>query len=441
MASLQRNNVLAGLFVVAGLGLGVWVSFMLGDRTGMTGLKFTVRFSIEDGATGLKDGSPVLLGGTPVGRVTTVEFAPPLSPGGPPSGVHVGVDVKRDLVLYENANISLNQPLLGTLSSIGIRSVGDEKALTNPSPNQPAPVFTSKPTIENGETVTGTAMPAILAQAGLSKEQIASIGPTITAIKDSSEALKKMITTAGPEVTDGVKEGKAFIANLNVRFAEWEKKVTTVLEEIAKASQQADPLLTEARSLIKKAETGVDTLTAVITENRENVKATIASITSITNKTDNTLIGPLLEALTEADRSLEAFTLGVNDARTMLGESGYDIKHTIANFRLASEQLKLASVEVRSSPWRLMYKPSLKERETEDVYGAASAFANAASDVRSAAEALAGASKSATPTTPLTPERLAELVDKLESTSRVYRDSGTQLMDALIDLRKQDKDE
>jgi len=438
MPATARNNVLAGLFVVGGLALGVWVSFMLGESTGMSGLPFTVRFSIEDGAVGLKPGSAVLLGGKQVGRVTTVDFAPGAAPGDPPLGVDVNVEIRGDLTIYENASITLERPLLGTLSSIGIRSVGSESSLTVPPIAPARPLYTSKPTIEPGEVVVGSAMPALLAQAGLSKEQIASIGPTLNAIKDSTEKFREMLRTVGPDVSAAVKEANTFIANLNVQFMAWEKDVATTLAEIAKASKRADPLMADAQALIAKADKGIETFLAVVEENRAPIRESIASIQSITRKADTQLVEPLLQALLEADRSLEAFTRGVNDVRTLLGESGFDIKHTIANFRLASEQLKLATVEIRSSPWRLMYKPSLKERETEDIYGAAAAFANAASNVRGAAEALAAASKSATATSPLTPERLAVLLADLESAGRTYRDSGTALMDELVDLRKRE---
>jgi len=438
MPAASRNNVLAGLFVVGGLALGVGVSFMLGESAGMKGLAFTVRFSIEDGAAGLKKGSPVLLGGTQVGRVVKVAFAPGAGPGDPPVGVNVDVEVRGDLTLYENASVSLERPLLGTLSSVAIRSVGNAEALTNPEKTPERPLYSSKPVIEPGEVVPGSAMPALLAQVGLSKDQIASIGPTLAAVKESTEKFREMLRTVGPDVSAAVKEANTFIANLNVKFVAWEKDVATTLAEIAKASKQADPIMTEARGLMAKTDRGIDTIMAVVEENRTPIREAIASIESITEKTDTKLVEPVLEALLEADRSLEAFARGVNDVRTLLGESGFDVKHTIANFRLASEQLKLATVEIRSSPWRLMYKPSLKERETEDVYGAASAFANAASNVRGAAEALSAAAASATSTTPLTPERLTALVEDLEAASRTYRDSGTTLMDELVDLRKRE---
>src|SRR5690349_8932504 len=105
-----RNNILAGAFVLAALLLGVWVSFRLSGRPSMGGLrKFIVRFSLEDGATGLKNGSPVLLAGQQIGQVKQVEFAKDAQ--GLPGGVDVRVEIRADMTIYENAGIYLQLPL------------------------------------------------------------------------------------------------------------------------------------------------------------------------------------------------------------------------------------------------------------------------------------------------------------------------------------------
>src|SRR5262245_19985137 len=119
----SRNNILAGGFVLAALLLGVWVSFKLSGRQSVGGTRrFIVRFTLQDGATGLKDGSPVLLAGQQIGQVRSVEFNK--NADGLASFVDVRVETRADLVIYENAGVYLQLPLLGTLSSINISSVG-----------------------------------------------------------------------------------------------------------------------------------------------------------------------------------------------------------------------------------------------------------------------------------------------------------------------------
>jgi len=53
-----------------------------------------------------------------------------------------------------------------------------------------------------------------------------------------------------------------------------------------------------------------------------------------------------------------------------------------------SDQLKLASIEIRRSPWRLLYTPTEKELETDNLYDAARSFALAAGDISTTADAL-----------------------------------------------------
>jgi hypothetical protein len=51
-------------------------------------------------------------------------------------------------------------------------------------------------------------------------------------------------------------------------------------------------------------------------------------------------------------------------------------------------QLKLAAVEVRHSPWKLLYQPKPGEVAHENLYGAARSFATATEDLRAASASL-----------------------------------------------------
>ena len=94
-----RNNVIAGVFVLLGVALAVWVSFLLSDRSAFQSTTtFAVRFPLDTGAAGLKRGSEVLLGGQPVGRVLAVDFA--RNPDSTPAHVDVEVEVRDDLPLF-----------------------------------------------------------------------------------------------------------------------------------------------------------------------------------------------------------------------------------------------------------------------------------------------------------------------------------------------------
>jgi len=77
-------------------------------------------------------------------------------------------------------------------------------------------------------------------------------------------------------------------------------------------------------------------------------------------------------------------------AGTLLKEETPGIRHTLANLRLMSDQLKLTAVEVRSQPWRLLHSPTTKEMSSQVLYDARAAYAEAASDLRAASEGARG---------------------------------------------------
>jgi hypothetical protein len=92
-----------------------------------------------------------------------------------------------------------------------------------------------------------------------------------------------------------------------------------------------------------------------------------------------------------------------------------------------SDQLKLTAVEVRSQPWRLLHQPTTKELSTQVLYDSTRAYAEAASDLRAASEALQAVSVNtgASDVSAMT-QRLAEAMEK-------YRGAERALMDKLIE--------
>ena len=63
-----------------------------------------------------------------------------------------------------------------------------------------------------------------------------------------------------------------------------------------------------------------------------------------------------------------------------------DLGDVLGNASLASQQLKLATIEIRRSPWKLLYRPTPDELEHELLYEAARSFAVAAADLKAASE-------------------------------------------------------
>jgi hypothetical protein len=88
-----------------------------------------------------------------------------------------------------------------------------------------------------------------------------------------------------------------------------------------------------------------------------------------------------------------------------------------------SDQLKLTAIEVRSQPWRLLHTPTTKELSTQVLYDATRAYAEAASDLRAASEALQAVQNQ---------DAAAEMSEQLSRSVEKYRAAEKALMDRLI---------
>ncbi len=426
---ISKNNILAGAFVLSGVALAVFASFLLADRSGLDSTReFTVQFRVSQGATGLKRGSDVLLGGQKVGRVLGVTFS------GRGAGGHtvaeyvdVHVETRADLTIYENAVVALERPLLGTLSSINIRDVG--------SPDDRAPHQGATSEVEAGEKIAGMiAPPAFLADAGLGPEQTDQLRRAIADLEKSLSNAAGVLERSGPKVEAGVEDAQKLLADMRANLAEWSKRIDTTVANLEKASGRLDPLLAKAdagvddvRAMIAEARAGVDDVRRMIGSNRERVDQIIANVESASGKLDKETMAKLNDALTSGRDALGVFSDAVSRVSTLLTEQSPNLRRTLANLRLMSDQLKLTAVEVRSQPWRLLHEPSTKELREQVLYDATRSYAEAASDLRGAAEALESASTPGTEATDLAP-----LTAALNESLKRYRAAEQYLMDKLI---------
>jgi ABC-type transporter Mla subunit MlaD len=417
-----RNNLLAGLFVLGSLVLAVVVSFVLAERgAGRGATRFTVRFALGDGTAGLQPDSPVTLGGQPVGRVLGLGFA---ADKGVASGVDVRVEVRRDVTLFENASIFLEKPLLGTLSSINIASVGTEGAA--------ASAGTAR--IESGETVPASlAPPAFLAQAGLGPMQVDQIRQTISDAQQAVDRLSSLIDKSSPEVETALTDARVLIADARANLASWDTSVDATLKNVEEASARLTPMLdkgdkvlTDADSAVLSAKTLFDDTRAVIADNRQRIDTIILDLWAAADKVNSDTVPLLTDALRDARAAMGEAQLAVSDVRDLVTQEGPSLRRTLANMRLMSDQLKLTAIEVRSHPWRLLHEPTTKELESQALYDATRSYAAAASDVRAAAETVQALTSAA---------RRNALAGGDEATTQKLDEAGEALVKAMQGFR------
>jgi hypothetical protein len=144
---------------------------------------------------------------------------------------------------------------------------------------------------------------------------------------------------------------------------------------------------------------------------------------------------PTIDAmLVDARSAMESTRKAVERADALLAESSPSLRRTVANARLASDQLKFTLEEVRRSPWRLLYRPDTRELEFELLYDSARIYASAVSDLRDASAALEEASASANATgSTLSGRRAEDLNAELTRAFESYRAAERAFLDLIIE--------
>ncbi|MBX3364446.1 MAG: MCE family protein [Phycisphaeraceae bacterium] len=430
----KRNNILAGLFLLASICLALVVSIVLSDLSLTPSKAYVVRFELREGATGLKPGSKVNIGGLEVGKVVSIGFAKDES--NRPIGVDVRIKVRADLALYDDAVAYLDLPLLGTLSTINIPHAGGHSA--GASVLRPEGVL------------TGTlAPPAFLAQAGFGPAErervqrvLASIDHVVTHFNDMVDRYDPLVTDALIDAQESLREVRGLVADLAARTPEWSDRVDRSLGDLnaltsglRPAGAKAGEMMDEVRAGIDDARRVVSTVQETIDEQRPGIERIVTNVEAATADFQREMMPAAQRAVSQFEQRASAAGELIEQIRQLLDEQTPSLRRTFANLRLTSEQLKLVATEIRAQPWRLLIRPTTKELESQLVYDAARAYAVSVSDLRAAGEALQIALDRADPARPISREEIERLQSELEARFESTRQAEREFLQRLMRQR------
>jgi ABC-type transporter Mla subunit MlaD len=433
----SKYNWLAGLFLTAGLAGTVAMSFMFagGAPLGWT-KKFQVRFSLADGTAGLRPGSAVLLGGQEVGRVSAISFEWGADNANTdvkvPTGVLVDVEMRSDMALFDNASISLDKPLLGTISSLSINSAGDPKRL--------AAKIGASDRVEEGDILLGTlSPPAFLAQAGFGPEQAAKVQQIVEDTAVVVGDARKLVSGNSDRLQQAVERAGAAIDQFADKLPVWAKSFEDVLATIGRGADRIDPILTKVDGGLDKAVGVIDGAQKILDSNSVKIDSIFTSMDTLASGLAGDTLGFVLETAREAPAIARSLREAGEDAQKILADLSAEmpgIRRTLASTRQASESLKIGIDEIVAQPWRVLQRPSTKELREQLVYDSARAYAQAMSDVRALGDTLESTVADADPNDAAA---LAELMAQLRKATADARDAQREfernLMQALIEAK------
>jgi len=395
----QSNAVRAGLFVVVSVLLAVFIIVALsGVRERLTPANnYIVRFDLAIGAQGLSEGSEVRVGGQKVGQVSGVRFTAD-GGGETPHSVDVRIRIPRELELHEGAVAHLEVPLLGSTSVLNFPSLGDVSA----------------PVIDRDGIVPGRlAAPAFLSSAGYGVEQSNQMQHILKGMDEIVTRINEGIIPDMEEVVSGV-QGRSGV---------WFDRI--------------DSTTLDAKALAAS-------LRAMVDDNRASIDATVASAQSMTETGDEIALRVKEEMVDAAMAMLEDGRQTAVESRDLIArvealvqEETPNIRMSMANLRLTADQFKLASMEIRRAPWRLLHRPDTKELEYELLYDAARSYADAVSNLRSVSVSLEAAAATDGSRAALDGQTIGDLSERVGAAFREYQFAEEKFLALLLEKAAQ----
>jgi len=392
---IQRDNVIAGLFLVGSLLLAVVVAFVLSDVMSKLGAfrDYTIRFEIAEGVAGVKVGSPVTLGGLDVGRVTSVAPVFEEIPTGAqlPTALDVSVSIDDRIELYSNADAYVIQPILGTMASINIAHPGGSGKPSLVSESGSLEVRLLAPE----DPLDGAIAPALLAQMGLGPEESQLIRQTLEDARRGVGTFRELGDRLRPAVDEGVDNIDATLESfrrtaerIDERTDEISDDLVVIVEDVRGITGRFDPTMTEIEMGIADARATITDIRAAVAENRPVIRRSTENVERITARAELQTMDKIEAVLDEGFIAASSFSDTGARAEALIAQSTPDLRRALGNARVISDQASLFIQEVRAAPWRLLERPKTKEIREQLVYDATRTYASAVGDLRSASETL-----------------------------------------------------
>jgi phospholipid/cholesterol/gamma-HCH transport system substrate-binding protein len=364
----ERNALRAGIFMIVSLGLIVFVVVAISGagRFTQSFATYPVAFSLQDDVGGLRPGDDVRIGGVKVGdiRDIRVDRARP--------AVVVLINIPAKYVLAKDAGVRVERGLTGS-SSINIDSFGTGSPLAA------------------GEYLRG--QPDQLA--GLMRE-LAAMKPDVSQILGNLKIasgklnvdLDKLAATSDSLTATGF-EMSSTVQGLRVRLPE-------IIDRYQSVVDAAERMLDEVRQFVGPSSGDfhqtLANLNRVSGDLRERLPEVMDRLQTALGKAGIALdrAGKAMQDIQAAAASLHSATGAL---QSILVDNRSRLNGIVASLKTASDNLKDATLEIRHSPWRLLYQPKGDEVANLNVYDSVRQFAEGANSLDDAAAALRDALK------------------------------------------------
>ena len=399
----ERNAFRAGLFIVISLVLIVAIVISIQGLGRFIEPRQTreATFKLTDDLGGLRVGDDVRAGGYKVGVVRDIQLID--ANGGTEPHLRITFTLPERLAVRKDAIVAIQGTITGT-AWLNFENFGK---------GEPLP---------EGAALAGHpgAMSELLAAAR-------GIAPEVKgAITDVRTVTLPKVNNAVDRTTETVVTFKTTGEHATAMIDHLKSKIDPVVERVSAVADPAKDMMVHLRDMFGESKgdfrdsmSNAAKLTGAFREKLppmlEKIDGVVTQVSTAMETTNAALIDV---KKTMADASeVSAAAKGV-----LVGNRG-KIDGMIASLKNTGDNLEAASVEIRHSPWRLLYKPKKGEVENLSLYDSARQFASGANDLNDAAESLRDALKDPN----LKQEDVRKLVEQLDKTFVGFKEVEEQL--------------
>jgi ABC-type transporter Mla subunit MlaD len=378
MPKKKRNELTAGLFVIAAIVVALGVVLWLGAADVFQAKGQRVHFfaPVRAGDMGVTEGNVVKLGGVEVGKVVEVRLLAREA-----TALYVAELSRRDIQVFSDGKATAVAPPIGS-PIIVISETG--------SPDKP-PADRDHPIELRLGGVMGTiaALSEQLA-AELDKSRPASLMAKVHSMLTKLETTADTASKIAADIKSQTDAGKADSMLAGIR-----RSVADLNDVTANLRRQVDPEV--EGSLLAKVHRTMDDVVSITGDARPKVSRvmtaavnTAEAVEAYTKKDVAELLKKLHETNGRVLKIAGDFTAVSEKIKKTVLVKGDLIDEIIDDMSVVAANLKATSKEVRRSPWRLIHKPAEREVRSQDIYDAARAFLGGAEELDQAMTKLKG---------------------------------------------------
>ncbi len=358
------NNLRAGIFVSTILVLALAVGFVLLKVDLFKKYQTLVlQFDTTEGVSGLSRGSEVKVGGLTVGRVVLI--TPDVDQNNDLSAINVTIEIMEGIpIRYSdtapegtNAEVIRVGSLVGSTSIINFNTLGQA----------PAPLLNS------GDKLLATRGSGMLttlvgpANAVRTNEIIKGLAVTAAWLKTIPEEYRTRVVPTLQNLSTTT-------ANFNQDYEMWRKPIGDTLLNAQSFTGNADQLLKDNK--------------AKFTQLMDNTSATMADAKVIASEFKTKGMPALQKLLDQGADAAQSLASSLDQVEQQMPQRLTDLRDFMLDAREIAGQFKLTAIEIRRSPWKLLYQPKPGEVAHENLYSATRAFALATADLKTASASL-----------------------------------------------------